>query len=109
MIRTIRLFIKGESPMSAPVSGFRSGAPGGSASKRDHDENADQPVQREPQSSRLFGRRSRALLGRPFAVVFAKPRLDHPFRDHGADHAEQNARHDGEIQVGRQIDASIPD
>ena len=32
MIRTIRLFIKGELPISAPVSGFRNGAPGGSAS-----------------------------------------------------------------------------
>ncbi len=37
-------------------------------------------------------------------MVFAKPRLNHPFRDHGADDAEQNARHDGKVQVRRHVD-----
>ena len=64
----------------------------------------DQSVECEPQSARLFGGCSRARLGRSLAVVFAEPRLDHPLRDHGADDAEQNRRHDGKIQIRGQID-----
>ena len=35
--------MKGELPMIAPVSGLRSGAPGGSSQQRDEGEHAEQP------------------------------------------------------------------
>ena len=52
---TIRLLISGESPMMSPVSGLRSGAPGGSVSARHDGEHGDQRPQRPAQALGLGG------------------------------------------------------
>ena len=53
---TIRLFMNGELPMIAPVSGLRSGAPGGSVSSAMNGDDAEQPEQGEAQAALLVGR-----------------------------------------------------
>ena len=48
--------MNGELPMIAPVSGLRSGAPGGSVSSAMNSDDAEQAEQGEPQAALLVGR-----------------------------------------------------
>ena len=61
-METIRLFMKGESLIIAPVSGLRSGAPGGSSSRPISTATRDQPAQREAQAA-ILGLRQGVLAG----------------------------------------------
>ena len=55
MISAIRPFMNGELPMSAPVSGLRSGAPDGSVSKAKTTTAPSSAKSAIPQAARLFG------------------------------------------------------
>ena len=64
MISAIRPFMKGELPISSPVSGLRSGAPEGSVSRQNTAIRPSSPRAGEAQSARfLLGERG-ALLRR---------------------------------------------
>ena len=54
MISAIRPFMKGELPISSPVSGLRSGAPEGSVRRQKTDDQPEQSEAGEAQAARLL-------------------------------------------------------
>ena len=80
MISAIRPFMKGELPISSPVSGLRSGAPGGSVSRPKTTTSAEQSAQRDSVSPRdsVGGERAAGSVGdaaRRIGLVGAQARL----------------------------------
>ena len=105
-MNTISPFMNGESAMSDPVSGLRSGAPGGSVSSAKKARHAEQSPERVLQTSRLLCREtaSASVFLVSLSRIRAEPRLDHLVADERDDHREQEDRGDGEPEVRRQRD-----
>ena len=112
---TIRLSMNGESPKMAPVSGLRSGAPGGSVSSTISAITPSRPSTRPAQPARLGGRRDLAgasgssgrssPVGASAGSYGAQPRLDDPLGDErDAAKVSTTVGPDAEAQVGGQVD-----
>ena len=110
-IITIRLLMNGESPMMSPVSGLRSGAPGGSVSAAITASTAStaSPAQRRPLASSA-GVDRLALLARELllvgeaAVPGAEPRLDDARGDERDHDGEEERAADAEVEVRDEVD-----
>ena len=94
--------MNGEPEMISPVSGWRSGAPGGAVSRPMTTTKASSAQPGAAQAVRLGRRQLVRLLERHLAAVGAEVRLDHLLGQDRADDAHEDRRGDHEVEVADQ-------
>ena len=113
MIRAIKPFMNGELPMRAPVSGLRSGAPGGIVNKAKTTtipSSANSAYLRPRDSSAessALGWLVVAFGGVVLGLVFAQPRFNRSFGYESDESRQKQDGCDGEPEVRRQTDRGV--
>ena len=112
MISAISPFMKGELPMSSPVSGLRNGAPEGRVRRQKTATQPEQSKAGETQAARLLLRQDGALLRRgslrrEIRIVGPQAGRDHAVGDEGDDHGEEQHRGEREPDIRGEADGAV--